>query len=152
MQTVRLNQYDILKGIGIILVMLGHAISSTTYLSYFISGFHMPLFFICSGIFYKDVPVWKGLKKDVKGLLVPWFTFVLVLCLCAFVIDRMSSKGFAPTFNILDEHCWLLYYTIWFLVCLFITRQLYRILYKICNRTTLNLSCVCGGGMLWRFI
>lgn len=82
MQTVRLKQYDILKGIGIILVMFGHAISPNTYLSYLICGFHMPLFFICSGVFYKDVPVWQGLKKDFKGLLVPWFAFVLF---CAFV-------------------------------------------------------------------
>lgn len=141
MQTARLNQYDILKGIGIILVMLGHAIPPNTYLSYFIYGFHMPLFFMCSGAFYKDVSIWQGFKKDFKGLLVPWLSFVLFLCLCALVIDRMSSKGFSPTFNFFDEHCWLLYYTIWFLVCLFITRQLYRILYKTCNRTALNVSC-----------
>ncbi len=143
MKSNRITQLDILKGIGIIFVMFGHAIPPNTFFYSLIYGFHMPLFFMCSGYFYKDVSIWQGLKKDFKGLLVPWFTFVLFLCLSALIINWMSSNKFAPDFNLLDEHCWLLYYTIWFLVCLFIVRQIYRVLFKLNQWFTV--SCAWGG-------
>ena len=44
MKTIRLNQFDILKGIGIILVMFGHAILGNGLIHNLIYGFHMPLF------------------------------------------------------------------------------------------------------------
>lgn len=53
MKTERLNQFDILKGVGILLVMIGHAISTNSIVYNLIYGFHMPLFFFCSGFFLK---------------------------------------------------------------------------------------------------
>ena len=45
----RLAAFDIAKGIGIILVIVGH--SSGTICNRYIDSFHMPLFFIISGYF-----------------------------------------------------------------------------------------------------
>ena len=42
---------DVVKGIGIILVVIGHA-NRSTLLGKMIYGFHMPLFFIIAGMFY----------------------------------------------------------------------------------------------------
>lgn len=42
---------DILKGIGIILVLAAHSIEG--WLSQFAYTFHMPLFFIVTGLFIK---------------------------------------------------------------------------------------------------
>ena len=46
---------DICRGIGILLVILGHQFQNwdLTYLMQFIYSFHMPLLFIISGIFLK---------------------------------------------------------------------------------------------------
>lgn len=141
MKTVRLNQFDILKGIGIILVMLGHAISGKGFAHNLIYGFHMPLFFFCSGFFFKDKSLKESTIKDVKGLLIPWATFCCVLILCSFMLHFLSN-GPAPQFQPLNENCYILYYTIWFLVCLFIVRLFYRLIVKMCNWPIINILCV----------
>lgn len=49
----RIAWVDIAKGIGIVLVLIGH-ISQNKNLHYFIYSFHMPLFFIISGYLYSE--------------------------------------------------------------------------------------------------
>lgn len=44
---------DVLKGIGIILVVIGHS-GCPNLLKDFIYSFHMPLFFIASGYFFNE--------------------------------------------------------------------------------------------------
>ena len=46
----RLNYLDYAKGIGILLVVLGHIYNNSVKL--WIYSFHMPLFFIISGYLY----------------------------------------------------------------------------------------------------
>lgn len=43
---MRLNQIDVLKGIGILLVMLGHAFPQRGLFYEIIYSFHMPLFLL----------------------------------------------------------------------------------------------------------
>ncbi|HIZ81370.1 MAG TPA: acyltransferase family protein [Candidatus Mediterraneibacter pullistercoris] len=78
----RLEWIDVLKCIGMLLVVVGHASdsgSSDSY-RYYIYSFHMPLFFIISGMtFYlqcrKRTFDFMGLVKNkAKGLVWPYFT------------------------------------------------------------------------------
>ena len=69
------NYITIAKAIGIILMVIGHS-GCPQLLFKFIYLFHMPLFFFCSGIFYKEMSS-KGsvtifLKKRVLGLYIPF--------------------------------------------------------------------------------
>ena len=43
--------FDVMKGIGIILMLVGH-VPSTDWLYHFIYSFHMPLFMFASGFIY----------------------------------------------------------------------------------------------------
>lgn len=52
--TKRIKEYDIAKGIGILLVVIGHALPTDSYWRVFIYSFHMPLFFFLSGLVMKD--------------------------------------------------------------------------------------------------
>lgn len=47
---IRIKEYDIAKGIGILLVIIGHNVDSTKAAHMFIYSFHMPLFFVLSGL------------------------------------------------------------------------------------------------------
>ena len=48
----RLLYIDMLKAFGIILVVMGHVFhDSDSIVSHFIYAFHMPLFFLLSGVF-----------------------------------------------------------------------------------------------------
>lgn len=67
----RLQYFDIAKGFAIITVILGHnAIPHEAMM--FIFSFHMPLFFIVSGYFFKPLPVKDILRKGWRQLLVPY--------------------------------------------------------------------------------
>ena len=91
----RLDYLDMAKGIGMLLVLLGHlqgdqmfALSPYIYpLCVFIFSFHMPMFFIISGILIAikgdDVKSsFKELaKKRFKGIMIPylWFSFFYIM-------------------------------------------------------------------------
>lgn len=49
----RLNYIDIAKGIGILMVFVGHCNELPDLLSRLIYSVHMPLFFILAGYFYR---------------------------------------------------------------------------------------------------
>ena len=76
---------DILKGIGIILVLTAHSLEG--FLSQFAYTFHMPLFFIVTGLFISEANEhdfgkwWKATtKKDFKRLLLPaLFSIAIIL-------------------------------------------------------------------------
>lgn len=141
----RISSIDILKGIGIILVMLGHALPHESFVRILIYTFHMPLFFWCSGFFYKDKPFKDATIKDVKGLLIPWLTFSLFLTLCACVLGYKDGQYNLLQFNILNEDSWCIFYTIWFLVCIFFVKLVYQgITALLWNRKMLSLT-VLGG-------
>lgn len=73
---------DIMKGIGIIAVIIGH-MGNVPYMPYrnFIFSFHMPLFFILSGYFFKPNTDFKGKwRKDFSRLVIPYiFTASILL-------------------------------------------------------------------------
>lgn len=76
--TKRIDTYDIAKGIGIVLVYLGH-VAPNIYFRRFIYAFHMPLFFIISGMLLnvEKYSVKELIKSRVKSILVPAVTFIL---------------------------------------------------------------------------
>lgn len=72
MNQKRLLWIDTAKVIGISLMILGHRnlldINSTKV----IFSFHMPLFFIISGMFWKNINLDKTIKSISKTLLLPF--------------------------------------------------------------------------------
>ena len=77
MNKQRENWVDIVKGIGIILVVMGHA-GCPVLPHGIIYSFHMPLFFFLSGLFInrqceKDFCTY--VKKNFRSLLLPYFYF-----------------------------------------------------------------------------
>lgn len=59
----RIVSFDILKGGGILLVILGH-IQIPYMLKTVIYSFHIPLFFFVSGCFFRPISLREFLQKD----------------------------------------------------------------------------------------
>lgn len=78
MRKRRYKEIDLLKGYGIILMILGH-VPVTPFFMKIIYLFHMPLFFIASGFLYKesDQPILELIKKWFLRLILPYFLFSL---------------------------------------------------------------------------
>jgi len=93
----RNNAIAITKAIAIILMVVGHA-EAPELLTNFIYTFHMPVFFITAGYFFKRKYLndpWMFCTKRFKGLYVPFVTWALVfLCL----------HNVFHYFGILNEH------------------------------------------------
>ena len=79
-----------LKGIGIILVVIGH-VNTKGFLVQWLYTFHMPLFFALSGYilykFGKNIPLRKFLLKRTKSILWPFILFRLLLFIYWIVIE-----------------------------------------------------------------
>lgn len=72
----RIVLYDNAKGIGIILLILGHLFTHNSIPFSIIFSFHMPLFFFISGTFLKP---YGGGKKLILNYLLPYIFFEFIL-------------------------------------------------------------------------
>lgn len=80
---------DAAKGIGILLIVLGHVVPNRA-IHQFVYSFHVPLFFLLSGFTYRV----KSDKKQFyltkfKRLLVPYYIFAVVSIVIYFVMSHM---------------------------------------------------------------
>lgn len=110
----RLLYLDAMKGILIVLVILGHAIQFTiadyqhVFLFRFIYSFHMPLFFLISGyLTFKGQYDERLIQKRAIQLLVPFVTWAFLLPLFetgTFELSRSVNALLYP-----DNGLWFLY-------------------------------------------
>lgn len=85
----RVQWVDWCKGIGILLVLLGHTLRTDVSLVY-VYGFHMPLFFFLSGLVCNEKKYnWKSfLKSRFNTLIIPYIVFYLLTWLYWLFIER----------------------------------------------------------------
>ena len=124
----RIEWIDISKGIGIILVIVGHTI--TLGYSYPIYAFHMPLFFFLSGLVYKEknLSFITYVKSKVRTLLKPWLVIWLISFFVCLLIHQwrqtLSSQKIleelytANSNNIQNS-------SLWYLICFFFVTCLF---------------------------
>lgn len=115
---------DIAKGIGIILMVIGHS-GCPKFLHDFIYMFHMPLFFICSGYFYKSLTTGKEVVtfwgKRFKGLYLPYIKWSIVFLLLHNVFYHLNiysneygylgdTSSLYSTQEFVQRFFWILFY------------------------------------------
>lgn len=125
----RLQWLDIAKGITIILMVMGHS-ALPNVLGRFIFAFHMPLFFIASGITTKYPSFLDFVKKKSKGLLLPFFIYsIIVLVLEAILTDTSMGEEFANWLKL----GWL-GMALWFVPVLYLSLIVCWLINKLSNR------------------
>lgn len=92
----RNNYISIAKAIGIILMVVGHS-GCPSAIGRFIYLFHMPLFFVCSGFFFREATNKTSLmsfyKKRIKGLYLPYLKWSLLFLLLHNVFRHFHITG-----------------------------------------------------------
>ena len=75
---IKLQYMNIAKGIGISLIVLGHSYTdaSDSSIRSFVYLFHVPLFFILSGYFFKDEYIKDPIKLILRRVRSLWFPYV----------------------------------------------------------------------------
>ena len=133
---------DITKGIGIILVIVGHFAVLPHWAWQFIFSFHIPLFFIVAGYLYKQKRTKESLYKDFNRLMVPYFLTcaAIVLFFSFYWIKTGDNTRFRYMLlasfvgNGSNNHeCLYLAHlpsigAIWFLPALFVCKNVYALL------------------------
>ena len=136
MGSKRLNYIDMSKGIAILLVVFGHISQVTDNMKILIYAFHMPIFFIISGLMMKHTVIGNknflyNLKHKVKTILIPYVSFEFV-----YTILRMFTKGFTLN-NFIErfvkESLMLKpqIISLWFLIALFVAQIIFMLYLKL---------------------
>lgn len=133
---------DILRGIAILLVVLGHAVAKENIVTAdsrwcneiynFIYSFHMPLFFIISGFcFTRYSCYWKFLIRKCRYLLIPYFSFCFL---------TMAAQRLLPFFTLVEndflqeiKQIFLYGGSIWFVYALFEIMIIFPVIARIIN-------------------
>ena len=143
-KTMRNDNIDFVKGIGILLMIVGHCSYWKEMVGY-ISSFHMPLFFIVSGYFYKNS---FNLSKNIKKTLKPTIIITLLCCaiyLMANNIDlatkRLLGLCFPDSFY-LKEYSWINLGATWFIPALFWCKLISHYVVRLSNGKYILVSAV----------
>lgn len=133
----RIEYFDLLKGIAIFLVVMGHALTmcirgiDAAFLFKLIGQVHMPIFFFISGFLtYKDTFAPPALKKRFLQLIIPFF---VVSALWIWYFPH-SSLGSPMSSSLTGLYCSYWKDGYWFTLCLFELFLLYLPLSAVLRR------------------
>lgn len=129
-KTRRIEYIDLLRGTGIVLMIMGH-IGFGGMFDKWIHGFHMPMFFVVSGYFYKERTIKDLLIRRMKSLLLPYIVFgVLCSILPCAVTGQLNAEALRVL--LLDNTSGIYFAgALWFLTSMFFTDIIYCLLEKI---------------------
>ncbi|WP_150290459.1 acyltransferase family protein [Sphingobium estronivorans] len=129
----RLEWIDVARGIGIIAVVVGH-VWTRGGLRDAMYSFHMPLFFLLSGLLSRPQPVASFTRRQLGSQMRPYAAFLILLIVADQIIETM--KGGRPIFHdwpkdvlpILLGGSWLRgpFTIFWFVPCLMLARILFN--------------------------
>lgn len=137
--------FDIMKGIGILAVIAGHSAGQLTFVDAvswkLIYSFHMPMFFIIAGYFYKEKhELLQKTKRDFKRLILPY----IATSICFFFYQMLTDETFCTTYKYTliaflwgtgESHTSAIWPNmphigaIWFLLALFWCRTFFNIIF-----------------------
>ncbi len=139
----RLDSIDILRALGIILMVMGHVDFGGKFDRY-IHTFHMPVFFLISGFLFtskKDTNLIKLIGKRAKRLLIPYVVYALINYLFWILLVKNELKDFyTPLIRIFTYNtrglpiCGAL----WFITALFFAETFYLIIDRIISNNILR--------------
>ncbi len=137
---------DILKGVGIFAVVLGHYIIPSG-LSDFIFSFHMPLFFILSGYFFKLKDNAHVLRQGWSKLIIPYLFVGVISIFLSGVKALLHGDGLSGFVWGVEATLWgsgsnsssalfadfPVIGAVWFLLAMFVCKATYNCLYGLCG-------------------
>lgn len=130
--------FDIMKGVGILLVMIGH-FNITRWLGQFINSFHMPMFVLLSGYFCKPIcgDFGRRVSKNAKRLVLPFLITQSLLILwglglayakhdISFVMRPILSLLWGNVQDVDTQYGSVFIGPMWFLLALFFGKSLFE--------------------------
>ncbi len=139
MYTVSRNEkIDILRGILIFLVVVGHSVEGNSLIKNIIFLFHMPAFFMISGLLFKVERFnYTYVLKKAKRLLLPY---------CFYAVITMLLTGTVGFRSVL-RYIWggrMVAGVFWFSTCLFLTLLIFQLMLNNLNDKEIKRFLIAG--------
>ena len=145
----RVRYIDIYRGIGIIIMVLGHmkfmyddgGIGNRVYdiFDHIIHSFHMPMFFFLSGYCYKRsmLPVLEQIRNKARTLLIPYFFYGIFQF---FLWKMLEGDSFEPLVHLfwVNTEGLAIAGALWFLTALFVVNVMYIIIDKYIEKCSIQ--------------
>ena len=144
---IRLDYIDIFRGLGIIMMIMGH-IGFGDVFDYFIHAFHMPMFFFVSGFFFTSKPSDKVktidyIKGKCKALLVPYCFFGIFHFIIFCMMQRTGEEWETLVHLLFINTTGLpIAGALWFLTAIFFTNVIYFLLDRYISDNRLKTALV----------
>lgn len=139
---------DIAKGIAIILMVIGHCYSTNNAVLTMIYGFHMPAFFMISGIIFgMKLQSDENYKFNVSHIAVnflrPYLKYSTLFALFLFMLkmvgreENLARIGAGYVWNIISLKG---VSALWYLPCILLTELIFIFVNKFCKRLLVPIS------------
>ena len=138
----RLDYMDTARGLAILLVVIGHYPKTGGGIITWLSSFHMPLFFILTGMLSMytleaEKPVKEFLFKKARTILLPYATFSLIIMILRLVYEFYKTSNFSIA-TITEDFMMTMTLSgisvLWFLPVLFFAQILFYLVLKFRGR------------------
>lgn len=147
----RVDEIDVAKGIGILLVILGHIIPENTYIRTVIYSFHMSLFFFLSGLLAKKQYSFNQKKTERKKrrfiksnsrLIACYLFYSFVFIMFDIIFKGLLKRDFEVAFlkkDIIDTVTLFGINVLWFITAIIIAKNLGYVIIKQINKKRIQL-------------
>ena len=124
---------DILKGIGAVIVVIGHLVLYDGNAKIYIYSFHMPLFFFISGyLYHQEKSFFQFLLRKVRTLIIPYFMFAFLSIVITYFFETpQMTKGEILKNLFFINGSFIFNSSLWFLITMFFSLIIFYILNKI---------------------
>ena len=146
MTAKRLNYLDMAKGIGIILVVAGHSGLCGDGLLAWLTSFHMPLFFMVSGMLLshrqeESCPLTQSARRKARSIMLPYFAFSLIYLLIELFRMVWRHQEFSLSDAVLQTASFYGISVLWFLPTLYAGELLFLFIRKRTGHLLTIISC-----------
>lgn len=149
MNETRDYSFDVMKGIGIFLMVTGHTLGPESPVHCYIYAFHMPLFFLVSGYFTKEKDTFKNIISLFNRLIKPFLLIAIIVVSTKTIHDYVLSHSFKIDFDIIGHGIG----PGWFLLALFWGKIIFNYLLKYFPNQYLLISFIVSAiPLLFRYL
>ena len=150
----RIEYIDVFKGIGILLMVIGH-IGYGNIVRTLIYGYHMPMFFFISGYLYdkskSKLKFKEYILKKVRTLIVPYYTFGLIyFVINSIIISKVDYAGLTHILYInttgipIESALWFLTAMFWMYLIIYFIEKINKKIIKIFILSIISVLGLCG--------
>lgn len=154
MEKKRIDYLDMVKGIGIILVVIGHSTLPSDSVITWLASFHMPLFFIVSGMLLwhkkeEEKPMKDLAIRKFKSIMIPYFSFSVIFIL-VLLYYLFNTEGLITVLDIQKDIVQVFSMggisVLWFLGALFVSELFFLFIRKKTNHAvTIGIGVLLAG-------